>query len=151
MAQPKSHFIHESPVTVWDHTWVSFHRILSCLGQCAEDLQKQRTTADLSCYKSQPELLSLGFSSFYRDVSSVSCSSDFEVPSPNAPSYSDARNKNTNKQKIAAGGQFSSDLVMFSLVTLRAKKTCHLFFFFLNLLTDLSELSQLCSGMGECR
>lgn len=49
--------------------------------------------------------------------------------SPSAPSYSDARNKNTNKQQIAAGGQFSSDLVMFSLVTLRAKKTCHLFFF----------------------
>lgn len=54
---------------------------------------------DFSCYKSQPELLSLGFISLYKDLSSVSCSSAFEVPSPSAHSYSNTRNKTKNQQK----------------------------------------------------
>lgn len=37
---------------------------------------------DLSCYERQPELVSLGYRSFYRDESSVSFSSDFEAPPP---------------------------------------------------------------------
>lgn len=81
---------------------ISFMRVRwahTCLGHdpwhhCFEDLQKPRTTMDLSCYKWQPELVSLGCRSFCRDESSASCSSDFEALPHYAPSYSDTRNKN---------------------------------------------------------
>lgn len=76
-----------SPAEASFHSWESADWARTCLGHvpwhhCFEDLQKPRTTMDLSCYERQPELVSLGYRSFYRDESSVSCSSDFEAPPP---------------------------------------------------------------------
>lgn len=82
----------------------------------------------LSCSKSQPEPLSLGFSCLYRDVSSMSCSSDFEAPFHSGYGYIVTVETKTNKKKITAWRPFSSNLVIFVLITLGAKKTCHLFF-----------------------
>lgn len=133
----KSHFIHDSLLTVVACTCVSFHWVHSCLG-CTHDVRLLnicKSKAQLWIYlNNMAELLSLGSKAMCQFTAAHLTLKVL----PQCSSYSDTRNKQT--KMIAEWGLiYPKCLVLFLPVAVEAKKACYLFSFVcFNLSIDLS-------------